>query len=91
MADCHVDAIRVEIREAPRGRDVEFDVRVPRAEAAEARYQPRGGEGGWCADGEQAGLRCCLKTACRLADLAECVADRRCSCGWCIAWALRRP
>ncbi len=77
MADRHIHAIGREIRQTTRGGDVELDIGVARAEAAEPRHQPGGGERRRRADGQHTGVRQCPQPARRLADLAECVADRR--------------
>ena len=53
-----------------------LDIRMPRAEAAEARHQPGRGERRRRADRQHAGIRLRAQPPRRLADLAERVADR---------------
>ena len=77
VADRHIHAIGREIRQTTRGGDVELDIGMPRAEAAEPRHQPGGGERRRRTDRQHAGIRQCPQPTRRLADLAECVADRR--------------
>ena len=76
VTDRHVHAFGGKVRQAARGNDVQLDVRVARAKAAETRHQPGFRECRRRADREHAGAGRGLQATRRLADLAEGVADR---------------